>query len=120
VRKSDGGIVGETAVDTIRQFKVDYAVLGVSAIDEEGALLDFDYREVRAAQAIMSNSRNTMLVADVMKFSRLAPVRIGHLTDVDVFVTDQMPPDAVIDICKQNGVRLEVAGVAPAIDEEVE
>ena len=30
VRQSDGGIVGEAAVDFIRQFKVDYAVIGAS------------------------------------------------------------------------------------------
>jgi DeoR family glycerol-3-phosphate regulon repressor len=53
VRHSDGGIVGEAAVDFIRQFKVDYAVIGTSAIDEDGTLLDFDYREVRVAKAIM-------------------------------------------------------------------
>lgn len=49
VRGSDGGIVGEAAVDFIRQFKVDFAVIGVSAIDEDGALLDFDFREVKVA-----------------------------------------------------------------------
>ena len=47
VRRADGGIVGAAAIDLIRQFKVDYAVIGVSAIDEDGALLDFDYREVQ-------------------------------------------------------------------------
>ena len=55
VRHSDGGVVGEAAVDFIRQFKVDYAVIGASAIDEDGALLDFDYREVQVAQAIIAN-----------------------------------------------------------------
>lgn len=33
VRASDGGIVGEDAVDFINQFKVDFAIMGVSAID---------------------------------------------------------------------------------------
>jgi DeoR family transcriptional regulator, glycerol-3-phosphate regulon repressor len=110
VRKSDGGIVGETAIDTIRQFKVDHAVMGVSAIDEEGALLDFDYREVRAAQAIIGNSRNVILAADNMKFSRSAPVRIGHMSDIDIFVTDRAPPESVIEVCRHKGVRVEVAG----------
>ncbi len=53
-RGSDGGIVGVAAVDFIRQFKVDYAVIGTSAIDHDGALLDFDFREVKVAQAIMA------------------------------------------------------------------
>lgn len=116
VRKTDGGIVGEAAVDTIRQFKLDHAVMGVSAIDEHGALLDFDHREVRAAQAILDNARNVVLVADSMKFTRSAPVRIGHLSDVDVFVTDRAPPEPIADLCRNRGVRLELAG-APRVAE---
>ena len=120
VRRTDGGIVGETAVDTISQFKVDHAVMGVSAIDEDGALLDFDVREVRAAQAIMKHSRNVILVADNMKFSRSAPVRIGHLSQLDVFVTDQAPPESIADVCKHNGVRVEVVQAFPVADNDVE
>ena len=59
VRKTDGGIVGGSAIDLIRQFKVDFAVIGTSAIDEEGWLLDFDYREVRVAQAILAAGADT-------------------------------------------------------------
>jgi DeoR family transcriptional regulator, glycerol-3-phosphate regulon repressor len=102
--------VGEAAVDFIGQFKVDYAVIGVSAIDDDGALLDFDYREVRAAQAIIANARQVILVSDAMKFTRSAPVRIGHISQVDSFVTDQAPPEPIADICRHNGVTIEVAG----------
>lgn len=108
LRKADGGIVGETTVDTIRQFKVDHAVMGVSAIDDDGSLLDFDVREVRAAQAIMENSRSLILVADSMKFTRSAPVRIGHISQVDNFVTDRPPPEPIIELCRHNGVSLDV------------
>jgi DeoR family glycerol-3-phosphate regulon repressor len=113
VRKSDGGIVGEQAVDFISQFKVDYAVVGVSAIDDDGSLLDFDYREVRAAQAIISNARNVILVTDAMKFTRSAPVRIGHLKQVDVFVTDRPPPEAILELCRHNGVTVEIVTDLP-------
>ena len=93
VRRSDGGVVGSAAVDFIRQFKVDYAVIGASAIDEDGALLDFDYREVQVAQAIIDNARHVILVADCTKFERTAPVRIGHLSQINTFVTDaELPP----------------------------
>ena len=64
VRRADGAVVGSTATQLIGQFKVDYAIIGASAIDEEGALLDFDYREVQVAQAIIANARSVMLVAD--------------------------------------------------------
>lgn len=120
LRKSDGGIVGEAAVDFISQFKVDHAVIGASAIDEDGAMLDFDYREVRVAKAIMQNARNVMLVADAMKFTRTAPVRIGHLSDTDVFVTDHTPPEPVVAYCKDHGVRLEIAHGEAENDNAVE
>ncbi len=106
VRHSDGGVVGEAAVDFIRQFKVDIAVIGASAIDQDGALLDYDYREVRVAQAILSNTRHVMLVCDSSKFERSAPVRIGHLSQVTTFVTDHCPSDAIRRLCMESGVEL--------------
>lgn len=109
VRHSDGGIVGEPAVDFIRQFKADYAIIGTSALDEDGALLDYDYREVKVAKAIMDCARKSILVADSMKLERTAPVRIGHLSELDYFVTDVAPPPRLRDICRDNDVQIEIA-----------
>ncbi|MEN9894938.1 MAG: hypothetical protein RIR97_790 [Pseudomonadota bacterium] len=106
VRRSDGGIVGEAAVDFIRQFKVDYAVIGVSAIDHDGALLDYDYREVKVAQAIMANARHVILVSDGSKFERTAPVRIGHISQVHTFITDRCTVPDIKNICETQDVRL--------------
>ena len=117
VRGSDGGIVGEAAVDFIKQFKVDFAVIGVSAIDSDGALLDFDYREVKVAQAIIANARHVILVSDASKFERTAPVRIGHLSQVHTFITDCCPVASVRRVCVDNEVRLiETSGVDSTAD----
>lgn len=117
VRGSDGGIVGEAAVDFIRQFKVDFAVIGVSAIDEDGALLDFDFREVKVAQAIIANARHVILVSDASKFERTAPVRIGHISQVQTFITDHCPSDSIRSICAENDVRMvETAATEPSFD----
>ena len=105
VRGSDGGIVGEAAVDFIRQFKVDFAVIGTSAIDLDGALLDFDFREVKVAQAIIQNARHVILAADSTKFDRRAPVRIGHISQVHTFATDRCPQN-LRDVCAAADVRL--------------
>jgi len=112
VRHADGGVVGEAAVDFIRQFKVDYAVIGASAIDEDGSLLDFDYREVKVAKAIIESARRSILVADSMKYERTAPVRIGHISDIDHFVTDQPPPERIAALCRESDVEIDVIGAA--------
>lgn len=106
VRRSDGGVVGEATVDFINQFKLDYAVIGVSAIDADGSLLDYDFREVRVAQAIIANARHTILVADSTKFSRSAPVRIGHISQVQSFVTDRVESESFRHLCDEAGVVL--------------
>lgn len=109
VRHADGGIVGEAAVQLIEQFKVDFAIVGTSAIDQDGSIMDYDYREVKIAQAIIENARHTILVADHMKFERSAPVRIGHLSQIDRFVTDQPLPRHLARICSDGDVQVEIA-----------
>ena len=106
LRRSDGGLVGESTVDMVEQFRTDYAVIGASAIDEDGSLLDFDYREVRVAQAIIKNARKTFLVADSSKFARSAPVRIGKMQDIDQFFTDKPVSPDLQQICDQHGVEI--------------
>lgn len=111
VRAADGGIVGEAAVEFIRRFKVDFAVIGASAIDDDGALLDFDFREVQVARAIIDNARHVILVADSTKFERTAPVRIGHLSQVQTLVTNGEAPEPIRQICGGHDVHLvEVGG----------
>lgn len=93
VRQSDGAVVGEDAVEFINRYKVDYAVIGASALDTDGAVLDFDAQEVSVARAILKNARTRILVADASKFDVSAPVRICDVADVDYVITDVVPPD---------------------------
>ncbi len=108
VRREDGGVVGETTAEFFAQFKVDYAVIGASAIEIDGAVLDFDISEVRVAQAIIRNARSVILVADATKFQRECPVRIGNTSDMDYFITDAAPPAAFMDMCRSHDVQVEV------------
>jgi DeoR family glycerol-3-phosphate regulon repressor len=109
VRARDRGIVGEATIDLIRQFKVDIGIIGISGIDPDGTLLDYDYREVRVAQAIVANSRRVFLAADRTKFGRNAMVRMGHVKDVDVLFTDAEPPASVATVLREAGGEVLIA-----------
>jgi DeoR family glycerol-3-phosphate regulon repressor len=118
VRARDFGIVGEATIDMIGQFKLDFGIIGISGIDADGSLLDFDYREVRVAQAIIRNSRQVALVADHTKFGRSAMVRLGTVDQVDTVFTDATPPAPFADLLARNNVRVHIAqasaeGAAP-------
>ena len=110
VRSTDGAIVGEDAVDFISRYKVDFAVIGASALDSDGAILDFDSREVAVSRAILKNSRTRICVADGSKFDLSAPVRICQIADLDYFVTDREPPRGFIEAAKQGQTEILVAG----------
>ena len=106
--RSDGGVVGQAAVDFIRQFKVDYALVGISGIDEDGSLLDFDYQEVRVSQAIIDNARQVFLAADSSKFGRNAVVRLGPFSLVDKVFTDHAPCAAISRLLHEQKIQLEL------------
>ena len=110
VRPIDGGTVGHMAVETIRHYSVDLAVIGTSAIDAEGTLLDYDAREVQVSRAIIENARRVVLVADGSKFTRRAPVRIARLDEIDVLVTDRLRAHEA-ELCHRHAVEIvEVGG----------
>ncbi|HCE08572.1 MAG TPA: DeoR family transcriptional regulator [Oxalobacteraceae bacterium] len=109
VRGRDRGIVGEATIDFIRQFKVDIGVIGISSIESDGTLRDFDPREVKVAQAIIAQSREVWLVADRDKFGRHALVRMAHLSQVDMLFTDARPPEALAKVLKEAHVKVIVA-----------
>ncbi|RMF12953.1 MAG: DeoR/GlpR family transcriptional regulator [Gammaproteobacteria bacterium] len=108
VRTKDGGIIGEATVDFVRQFKCDYAIIGISGIDEDGDLLDFDYQEVRVAQAIIESSRKVFVAADHTKFGRKAVIRLGPVSAATHIFTDRLPSSDMVAILEHAGVNLVV------------
>ena len=110
VRARDRGIVGEAAVDFIRQFRVDIALIGISAIEADGSLRDFDYREVKVAQTIIAQAREVWLAADHSKFNRPAMVQVAQLEQIDRLFTDVPPPEPFPRLLQDAQVLCTVAG----------
>ena len=106
LRRADGGIVGGLTVEMVKQFKFDYSVLGCSAIDADGDLLDFDGQEVMVSKIAIQRSRKIMIVADHLKFTRKAPLTICSLSDVDVLLTDDKLSPQLTANCESWGCRI--------------
>ena len=109
VRSKDRGVIGESAIDFVEQFKADFGILSMSGIDVDGTLLDFDYKEVRVDRAIIANSKKACLVADHTKFRRDAMVRLCNAADIDALFTDRMPPVEFVKMLMAANVSLHVA-----------
>lgn len=109
VRPRDRGIIGEAAVDFIRQFKVDIALIGISGIESDGTLRDYDYREVKVSQAIIASAREVWLAADHTKFNRPAMVEVARLSQLDRLFCDAPPPEPFPKQLADAQVRCDIA-----------
>ena len=109
VRTRDRGIIGEVTVEFIKQFKVDIGLIGISGIEDDGTLRDFDYREVKVAQTIIEHAREVWLAADSSKFNRPAMVELARLSQIDRLFTDMPPPDPFPALLEEADVSCEVA-----------
>ena len=87
----------------------DGAVIGISGIEADGSLRDYDYREVKVAQTIMSHAREVWLAADSSKFNRPAMVEVATLSQIDRLFTDAPPPDPFPALLAEALVHCDVA-----------
>ena len=108
VRHRDGGIIGEATCDFISQFQMDYGIIGISGISKDGSLLDFDYREVKVAQAIIEHSRSVILAVDHSKFGRSAMVKQGNISQISHLYTDSQPPEEIVEILHNNDISMHI------------
>ncbi len=113
VRAADQGTVGEATVDFMRQFKLDIGLIGISGIEADASLRDFDYREVKVARTIIEQSREVWLAADHSKFNRAAMVELARLDEIDVVFTDQAAPPPFDALMAQANVECVVADGPP-------
>jgi DeoR family glycerol-3-phosphate regulon repressor len=111
LRRSDGGLVGDLTSEFFGQFKVDFAVIGASAIDPDGDLLDFDVAEVRVSRVILKQARRAFLVCDHSKLGRSAPALLGSLAEVEVWFTDRALPAPLARRCADWGTEVRIAEV---------
>jgi len=109
VRHSDGGIRGSLSDDFINDFRMDIGIVGISGVDEDGSLLEYDPQEVKTAKTILRNSQKVIMVADRHKFGRRAMNRVGHVSDLDVIVTDSAPDLHYTNLCETENIDLIVA-----------
>jgi DeoR family glycerol-3-phosphate regulon repressor len=109
VRNRDGAVTGQLTVQMLNQYRCDIGIIGISGIDLDGDLFDFDLDEVLCAQAIIRNARRVFLVADHSKFGRPAMVKVGHISEITTLYTDAPPPDSIAAILEHAGVTLEIS-----------
>lgn len=106
VHGADGSLIGQATLDAIARFRPDFALLGFSGIDDDGAVMDFDLQKVAAKQAMLAAARQSYALGDATKFDRPSLVRIAPLDRLAGIVSDQTLPVWLDEKLGRAGVHL--------------
>lgn len=96
---------GADALNQLRQYRVQHAILSIDGIDETGiATIHAD--EAPLAQLMMENARNRIVVADSSKVGKNGFCNISSLQHIDVLVSNKGCDAEVIRQIREAGVEI--------------
>ena len=109
LRHNDHATTGEAARVFLERFRVGYGIFGIGAINTDGELLDYNYRDIDVSSMAMRISRRKFIAMDHSKFEADAVVHVGSVADIDTIFTDRSPPADVEAVIRHHGVTIHVA-----------
>lgn len=108
LRGDSGASLGASALDFVRGFAVQWAIISAGAVDATG-VMDFDLQEAEFARTVLGCGEQRVVVTDHAKFSRRGVVRVAGFDQVDQIITDQAGPDTVARALAVQGGRIVIA-----------
>ena len=84
---SDGSLVGEQAVTMLAGLRLDFSLIGCSAVEAGGSVMDFDLRKIAIKKAALQAGRCRCLLATQTKFGRSARALVAPLDSFQHVIT---------------------------------
>ena len=85
----DGSIVGEETVLALKRLRLDMALIGCSAIESDGNVMDFDPAKVAVKRTAMAIAGIRLLLATRDKFGQSARVEIAKVDEFTRIVSER-------------------------------
>ena len=92
LRADDWATFGSAAIDFVRQFHVNYAILSIGGVTDNGAFMDYHLEEAEFSRAVIAQAKKTIVVADHSKFGNSNFIKVCDFDQVDMVVVDRSPP----------------------------
>jgi DeoR/GlpR family transcriptional regulator of sugar metabolism len=108
VRQDELSCVGASAVDGVRRYNTDVAVIGATGISARWGLTDLNDREGEVTCAALERAQRVMVLADGSKFGDVALITIAPIERVSVIVTDPSADAAEVERIEHEGVEVVV------------
>jgi len=89
-------------------FNASKAFIGADSIDVEKGLFSNGISMLGYIQKIIHNSRQTILLIDSSKFSKVGTIKIGDVNCVDLIITDKGIPEKARKVLIEKGIKIDV------------
>lgn len=100
---------GWAAEQSLEIYHLDEAFLSCRGLDMERGLSEASEATARLKHEVIARSRQVILLADLSKAGIASSFFYARPGDIDVWITDAVPPAHMADTLAGQGVRLEVA-----------
>lgn len=114
LRSDDGAALGHAAIEFVRRFRVDHAIISAGAVNCESGVLDHAFEEAEFGRAVLACGRRRVVVTDNSKFGRPGLVRVCGLADIDELIAEAPPPADLAAALKAAGTALRLGDETPA------
>ena len=109
LRGRDNALEGDSAVQFLKQYKVDIGIISALGIDPDGTIRDRDHRDRPVIEAVHEQARESWLVADSSKFNQQALAEVTSLQKMDRVFTEALPPQHITQLLHEAQVALTIA-----------
>ena len=104
LRPDDWATFGPAAIDFVRQFHVNYAILSIGGVTEQGAFMDYHLEEAEFSRAVIDQAGKSIVVADHSKFGNTNFIKVCDFNQIDMVVVDRPPPASIMAGFDEAGV----------------
>ena len=106
LRADDWATFGSAAIEFVRRFHVNYAILSIGGIAESGVFMDYHLEEAEFSRAVIEQARQSIVVADHTKFGNPNFIKVCDFDEVDMVVVDRSPPTGIQAAFDEAGVEV--------------
>ncbi|HHV55172.1 MAG TPA: DeoR/GlpR transcriptional regulator [Firmicutes bacterium] len=114
LRESSLSFVGPLAERAVSQYHVDWAFLSCKGFTLERGMTESNELEAQLKRLMVSHAHRAVAMVDSSKFGHVAFATIVPISDLNILITDDGAPGAILDQVRESGVEVMVAKVDKA------
>jgi DeoR/GlpR family transcriptional regulator of sugar metabolism len=105
-RPGERSFIGSTAEQVLRGFSFDTLFLTVGGVSAASGITEYNLDDAAVKRAAFANSRRRIAVTDSSKLGKIAFARICALEELDMLITDNSAPAALVAEFRRLGLEV--------------